>query len=213
MSGYGSGTYSHGNPPGAHDVDSKSASRSSGKSRRESRRRLEKELAMAAQHRQQMAAERYFNNPPKLDDIWICEFCEYERIFGEPPRALIREYELKDRRARQEEADRKRLLEKARAKGRKAKKNMKGASKANNAATPHDEYQHSDEQLRSPEHQGNGHSTQSEEEEDDDYLGEYDDEQPNSVPPTPQLNRSLRADEGGGRPLPYRTLPPQECSR
>ncbi|UKZ71609.1 uncharacterized protein TrAtP1_012564 [Trichoderma atroviride] len=62
-------------------------------------------------------------------EIWICEFCEYERIFGEPPRTLIRDYEIKDRRHRQEEADRKRLLEKAKAKSRKGKKHNKAKAK------------------------------------------------------------------------------------
>lgn len=80
---------------------------------------------MAAQHRRQVAAQSYYNSTPKPQDIWICEFCEYERIFGKPPRALIRNYEIKDRQHRQEEADRKRLLEKAKSKSRKAKKNGK----------------------------------------------------------------------------------------
>ena len=159
---------------------------------------------MAARHRQQMAAEQYFNNPPKLDDIWICEFCEYERIFGEPPRALIREYELKDRRARQEEADRKRLLEKAKAKGRKAKKNVKGPSKGGNAANQQFENQTSYEPDVPAEHQGNGHSTQSEDEDEDGYVAEYNDELANS---DSQGGQNFRADEGGGESLPYRTLP------
>jgi hypothetical protein len=52
----------------------------------------------------------------------LCEFCEYEAIFGEPPRALTRHYEVKDRKLRLQEAERRRLLEKAKAKSRKAKK-------------------------------------------------------------------------------------------
>jgi hypothetical protein len=56
-------------------------------------------------------------------------------IFGVPPRALIRQYEMKDRRRRQEEADRKRLLEKAKEKSRKARKGgKKAASRGENAA-------------------------------------------------------------------------------
>lgn len=65
--------------------------------------------------------------------MWICEFCEYEDIFGVPPVALIRQYEIKDRQERKRAAERRRLLEKARAKGRKNKKGSKKA--ANNANT------------------------------------------------------------------------------
>lgn len=64
--------------------------------------------------------------------MWICEFCEYEDIFGVPPVALIRQYEIKDRQERKRAAERRRLLEKARAKGRK---NKKGSKKATNNAT------------------------------------------------------------------------------
>lgn len=63
----------------------------------------------------------------------MCEFCEYESIFGEPPRALIRQYEIKDAKERRRQAEKKRLLEKAKSKGRKARKGTK-ASKANAAA-------------------------------------------------------------------------------
>lgn len=66
----------------------------------------------------------------KREDVWICEFCEYESIFGVKPYALIRDYEAKDRKARQEAEKRKRLLEKAKMKNKKGK--GKGKSKANN---------------------------------------------------------------------------------
>ncbi|KAJ0371899.1 hypothetical protein COL154_000585 [Colletotrichum chrysophilum] len=97
--------------------------------KKKSRRRQEKELRLAAKHRRQEAEYRYINNPPKPEDMWICEFCEYERIFGEPPYALIKQYEIKDQKARRKEAERKRLLEKAKAKSRKAKKATKSLGK------------------------------------------------------------------------------------
>ncbi|KAH7175495.1 hypothetical protein EDB81DRAFT_7578 [Dactylonectria macrodidyma] len=118
----------------AHQGSSKAASGGSGNSGRRARRRLNRELDAASRHRRDAAADRYFNNQVKPTDIWICEFCEYERIFGEPPRALIRDYEIKDRRHRQEEADRKRLLEKAKAKSRKGRKNPKAPAKGSQAA-------------------------------------------------------------------------------
>ena len=137
-----------------------------GSSRKESRRRLEKELQVAARHRQQAAADVYYHNPPKLEDIWICEFCEYERIFGEPPRALIRDYEIKDRRHRKEEADRKRLLEKAKAKSRKGKKSKAPAKDGQAASNGLNQPLANglDDSTTPPmdQDQDHGHSTQSE---------------------------------------------------
>ncbi|KLO84225.1 uncharacterized protein LW93_1015 [Fusarium fujikuroi] len=121
-------------PPGSvapHDGSSVAASRGSGSSRRDSKRRLDRSLERAARRRRREARQ----DPTKTADEWICEFCEYEMIFGVPPRALIRQYEMKDRRRRQEEADRKRLLEKAKEKSRKARKGAKKpASRGENAA-------------------------------------------------------------------------------
>lgn len=97
-------------------------------------RQLEKDLMLAALNRRQAAVDAYHHNPPRLEDVWICEFCEYERIFGSPPKALIREYEMKDRRVRQEEVDRRRLLEKAKAKSRKGRKGNK-ATKGTQSVT------------------------------------------------------------------------------
>ncbi|KAF5644274.1 uncharacterized protein FTJAE_2793 [Fusarium tjaetaba] len=121
-------------PPGSvapHDGSSVAASRGSGSSRRDSKRRLDRSLERAARRRRQEARR----DSTKTADEWICEFCEYEMIFGVPPKALIRQYEMKDRRRRQEEADRKRLLEKAKEKSRKARKGgKKAASRGENAA-------------------------------------------------------------------------------
>lgn len=175
---------------------SKPTSRGSGNSRKKNRRRLANELDRAARQRQERAADAYYHNPPKPEDIWICEFCEYERIFGEPPKALIREYELKDRRARQEEADRKRLLEKARAKGRKSKKSGKAATKGANVAQ-----QHPEDPNAPPLHHGQGHSTQSEEEYDDDYAGDYleDHSYRSHRPPNNAFSGGPTVQDSGGR--------------
>lgn len=164
-------------------------------SRRRNRRRLEKELGSAARQRKQITLENNHHNPPKIEDMWICEFCEYESIFGVPPRALIRDYELKDRRMRQEEADRKRLLEKAKAKGRKAKKG-KAPPKAANNSNQQAEQQPVDDQTPPP---GNGHSTQSEEDYEEDYIGDYDDG-------VPGMNGRVD-DSGGTHPHPGHPIP------
>jgi hypothetical protein len=101
---------------------------------KKTRKQLNKELRQAARDRRQITEYANRRNPPHDDEIWICEFCEYEAIFKEPPRALIRKYELKDRRLRKEAAERQRLLEKAKMKSRKGKKNSKPAPGKNSAA-------------------------------------------------------------------------------
>ncbi|KAI1343170.1 hypothetical protein F5Y15DRAFT_225907 [Xylariaceae sp. FL0016] len=92
-------------------------------------------LQRQAKQRQKETQARNMHHPPAPEDMWVCEFCEYERIFGRPPEALIRQYEIKDRRRQKEEAERRRLLEKAKMKSRKGKKANKVPAK-NNAAVP-----------------------------------------------------------------------------
>ena len=98
------------------------------------RRSPAKQYAIAARHRRLQQEYNNYHHPPKDEDMWICEFCEYEAIFGAPPIALVRQYEVKDRRERKRLAEKRRLLEKAKMKGRKGKKGSKNAAK-NNAAT------------------------------------------------------------------------------
>jgi len=100
------------------------------------RRSAAREYALAAQKRK--AEQRYNNqiNPPRKEDRWICEFCEYEMYFDHPPVALTRQYEVKDRREKKRSAEKRRLLEKAKAKGRKGKKG-KGNAKSSAASAPH----------------------------------------------------------------------------
>ncbi|KAF2276509.1 uncharacterized protein EI97DRAFT_458434 [Westerdykella ornata] len=96
------------------------------------RRSASKLYAYAARKRRLAQQYANFHNPPAQP--WICQFCEYEAIFGVPPVALIRKYEMKDRKERKRLAEKRRLLEKARMKGRKGKKgNKKGQNNANNA--------------------------------------------------------------------------------
>lgn len=91
-------------------------------------------LVRAARERRQQTEYNNYLRPPNPEDFWLCEFCEYERIFGEPPKGMIRKYEEKDRNQRHEEANRKRLLDKAKAKSRKGKKS-KAATKSGNASS------------------------------------------------------------------------------
>lgn len=159
---------------------------------RKPRRTSGKEYLIAARTRRQQQEFRNFHHPPTLEETWICEFCEYERIFGTPPVALIRQYEIKDRRVRKQEAERRRLLEKAKMKGRKGKKGGKTAPKA--LATSQQDrqaIQHHDQRAPPAHHSSHSQDTQSE-----DYYedGEYDDgyhvEEP--VAPAHSFNNTAR---------------------
>lgn len=137
---------------------------------KKTRRKPVDEYVIAARQRREQQKWRNDHHPVPKEDQWTCEFCEYEQIFGTPPVALIKQYEIKDRHARKQEAERRRLLEKAKMKGRKGKKGSKATSKANPAQ---------DRQAPRPQQpvsvnpsQSQSQDTQSE----DYYEDEYDDE-------------------------------------
>lgn len=100
------------------------------------RRRRGDLYAMAARQRRIQQEYANIHHPTPPEDLWICEFCEYESIFGAPPHALIRQYEVKDRRERRRLAEKRRLLEKAKLKGRKGKKQSKNAAKNAGSTAP-----------------------------------------------------------------------------
>lgn len=131
--------------------------------------------AMAARQRKIQQQYTNIHHPPNLEDIWICEFCEYESIFGHPPEALIRQYEIKDRKERKRLAEKKRLLEKAKMKGRKTKKAPK------NAKAPQAGYQQGYDRASVDHSSATGSGLH------DDEYHEYDDEPdtPVSKPASP----------------------------
>lgn len=145
--------------------------------KKKTRRRPGKEYLIAARQRRQEQEYQNYHHPPSPEDRWMCEFCEYESIFGHPPEALMRQYEIKDRRARRKEAEKRRLLEKAKMKGRKGKKGTKSAPK-NGAAVKQGNQVHPPPQGS----QGMSQGTQSEEYYEDEYEGEYAQDAP--PPPT-----------------------------
>ncbi|KAK4697937.1 hypothetical protein P7C71_g221, partial [Lecanoromycetidae sp. Uapishka_2] len=178
---------------------------------RKPRRSLEKQYARAARERRIKQEVSNYRNPPKQEDVWICEFCEYESIFGEPPKALIQQYEAKDRRERKRVAEKRRLLEKAKMKGRKGKKGSKNAAKNPSAAAqPQQATQKGRHDLQPVDNlRVQNRGTPNEEY----VLDNYDEEDPIVVPtPTmppqppskmPQpvtqtLNQSLRPPSGSG---------------
>lgn len=154
-------------------------------SERKNRRRAARDLQIQARKRREETARQNYLHPQKPEDQWICEFCEYERIFGYPPVALIRQYEIKDRKLRQQEEERRRIWEKAKARSRKGKK---GKTPPKNS-TANNNYAHShanDAHLAPPMTNTHSQDTQSEVFDDDEYEGEghyeLDSEPPALVP-------------------------------
>ena len=150
-----------------------------GQPQRKPRRSAAKRYAIAARERRAQQEYNNYHHPPKPGDVWICQFCEYEAIFGTPPEALIRRYEVKDRKERKRLAEKRRLLEKAKMKGRKGKKGNKSNAKSNTGTT---QQQAAQPTYNASEDQGSlqNHGTQSEEY----YADEYDNE-PNAPPAAP----------------------------
>lgn len=167
---------------------------------RKPRRSAKSLYNLAARQRRMQQQYTNLHHPPSPEDIWICEFCEYESIFGHPPEALIRQYEIKDRKERRRLAEKRRLLEKAKMKGRKGKKPTKNAAKNAAAQAPAHQQQPYDRQPHHDPPPGPG----SHDSVGDDYLDhEYDDEipplqpipsnasqQPGPIPPQPNANHS-----------------------
>jgi hypothetical protein len=146
---------------------------------KKTRRRTGKEYLIAARQRRQEQEDWNYHHPPTKDeDIYICEFCEYELIFGTPPEALIKQYEIKDRRLRKKEAEKRRLLEKAKMRARKGKKGNKNAPKTSSVPQNRQPQQQQAQQPTSA-NQSQSQGTQSEEY----YEDEYDDEYPQDEPP------------------------------
>jgi hypothetical protein len=164
------------------------------------RRRASKEYALAARQRKLQQEYTNYHHRPTGNDLWICEFCEYEDIFGVPPYALIRHYEIKDRAERKKAAEKRRLLEKAKMKNRKGKKGAKGG-KNNNAAAqaaPNDGNGAYDPNEPPPE--GDEYY------DDDEYGDDYepvgpDDQYPADYyppPPVPAGSQAVRPPDSGG---------------
>lgn len=146
---------------------------------RKPRRSLTKQLAIAARDRKMAQDYDNYNNPPKPDKVWVCDFCEYEMIFGGPPAALIRQYEIKDRSERRRLAEKRRLLEKAKMKSRKGKKGNKN-NKNQNATQPQ---QQSQKTRYDPQAQDQAAMQSQGTQSDEHVLDDYDDDPYDTLPP------------------------------
>ncbi|KAL2180913.1 uncharacterized protein P884DRAFT_51138 [Thermothelomyces heterothallicus CBS 202.75] len=107
-----------------------------------SRRSATKEYLAAARARRRETQLYNKRHPPKPEDMWICHFCEYEWIFGHPPEALVRAYEIKERKQRQLEEQRRAQWERMKKGKHKGRKNSKLPAKNSHAA--HDSHHHAD---------------------------------------------------------------------
>lgn len=191
-------------PPRQQHADAQGNPKANRKQRtpKQRRQRAEKELLIAARQRREQQEYQNYHNPPNPKDEWICEFCEYERIFGTPPVALIRSYERKDRLARKQEAERRRLLEKAKTKGRKGKKGSKNTAKS----VPAQQHAQQPSSAERAYEQGHPHSTQSEDYYEDEYDDEYTHEGNSQVTGQPAARRPEdESVNSRSRPIPYQS--------
>ena len=162
------GTAPGGGPGGQHQAAAPAPPK-------QTRRSVAKEYQAAAKARRRETLLYNKRHPPNPDDLWICHFCEYEWIFGHPPEALVRSYEIKERKQRQLEEQRRAQWERMKKGKHKGKKNSKLPAKAN-ATTP-DGHHHADNRGAPGAHYH--HGTQDEEYYDDEYYedDEYDAEE------------------------------------
>ncbi|EME44916.1 hypothetical protein DOTSEDRAFT_70828 [Dothistroma septosporum NZE10] len=191
-------------PPAGHHQQQQQQQQPAAPPKPRPRRNPTREYALQAAQRKKSQQYQNYHHRPKSEDMYICMFCEYEDIYGVPPYALIRQYEIKDRKEKKKAAEKRRLLEKAKMKGRKNKKGAKGKNNAaNNTANPAPpaHSQNYDPNLPPPDGE-EFYDDDEEEYEGDDYdpIGEdeqYDDEGYYPPPPapasTPSIPRTERA--------------------
>jgi hypothetical protein len=168
------------------------------------RRSPAREYALQAATRKKNQQFQNYHHPPKPEDMWICEFCEYEDIYGAPPYAMIRKYEIKDRQEYKKAAEKRRLLEKAKMKGRKNKKGAgKGAKNSNATSNANHNAADAGQQHYNP----NDIPPDGEEfyDDDEDYADDYepvgpDDHYPNDYPPPAPVSTPVAPVGGGGGP-------------
>lgn len=121
---------------------------------------LRRQQALARKREQRMINKR---KGLRRSEVTLCQFCLYDAIYGEKPRSLIREYEQKELKRRQEQENRRRLLEKAKAKSRKTRKAGRGGQVAKNPATH--ATQTTDQTQYDPQYDALGNDPQSPEDE------------------------------------------------
>jgi len=152
------------------------------------RRRPSREYAAAARRRRLAQEFDNYQHKPNKDSMWICDFCVYEDIWGKPPIALIRSYEVRDAQERKKAEERRRLLEKAKMKKNKGKGKNKKSNNQNNGHVTNSTTDNSNNMYNQsnldPEHYS--HEVNGEDYYDDDYDDGYDPISPNDPSYTSQ---------------------------
>ncbi|KAK4145707.1 uncharacterized protein C8A04DRAFT_35522 [Dichotomopilus funicola] len=136
------------------------------------RRSATKEYLAAARARRRETQLYNKRHPPNPEDMWVCHFCEYEWIFGHPPEALVRAYEIKERKQRQVEEQRRAQWERMKKGKHKGKKNSKLPTKNNAAAQ--DLHHHGDGRGAPNDHYDHGAQEDDDEYYDDEYYEDED---------------------------------------
>jgi hypothetical protein len=162
-----------------------------------------RELRLAAKKRQEETARQNAINPPKPEDQWVCHFCEYERIYGQKPVALIQSYEKKDREQRLAEEERRRSVERAKARSRKGRKASKLPAKAGAASSQMTGESHQSQSMHNAQSQGTHSEDYYEDELEAEEYDVGDDEMPElhsgsaNKPKQPQTSLNRGAGPGG----------------
>ncbi|SMQ48754.1 unnamed protein product [Zymoseptoria tritici ST99CH_3D7] len=193
-------------PPPAHNAPAANQHQQAPPPKPRPRRSPSKEYALQASTRKKNQQYQNYHHPPKPEDMWICEFCEYEDIYGAPPYAMIRKYEIKDRQEYKKAAEKRRLLEKAKMKGRKNKKGSGKGSKNNAAATNANNTNSGNGTHLQQDYDPNDLPPDGEEfyDDDEDYADEYEpvgpgDHYSNDYPPPAPVGTPVAPVGGGSR--------------
>lgn len=137
-------------PPPAHTSQSTPASASSANPtlptqpspttarRKPSRREVQRDINRQATARRRKQEDDNAQKGTTRDQIALCDFCLYEAIYNEQPTALIRRYELKERKRLQKEEEIRRHIEKKSRKGKNPKASKTAAKKSALAQGPED---------------------------------------------------------------------------
>ena len=140
---------------------------------------IDRELREQAATRKRSQRLQNRVNPPKPEDIWVCDFCLYEEIYGAPPRHLIRSFEMKERKQRLQEEALRRKME-------KMKKDARKGKKVGRVAAAHDHAQ----ERSAPAHNHHVHDNYESDVEEDEYeVDDYEDDAMYSPDEPPPLER------------------------
>ncbi|KAK2075012.1 hypothetical protein P8C59_009173 [Phyllachora maydis] len=184
--------------------------------RKAQRKKEKKMLQRQAKERERQTKRKNMLNPPRREEMWLCEFCEYAAIFGVRPRAYEERYERKEMQERRQQQERKANLAKRLSNPRKPAKKGKAAARSSGANSVNPGHEHAQDRLTEAESSNHDlvFPTPTAEEE---YFDEYDEEEevedygpnhelpleehhpgPNGSPAVPHAQSDTGGGEAGG---------------